>query len=75
MVLGWKYLRSMQRFWLGFGGFCHFGKNAKFSPKHLHGMGFWRDLGFLVKMAKTRCVSDLTKSIFVRHAASFDHFG
>ena len=74
MVLGWKYLHSMQRFLVGFGGFCQNGKSCQIPTKPLHGMGFWRVLVIFVILAKTRCVSDLALSLFVRHAASFGHF-
>ena len=72
MVLGWKYLHSMQRFWRAF---CHFGifvNFGKMPSKPLHGMGVGGHFG---KMAKTRCVSDLALLVFVRYAASFGYFG
>ena len=45
MVLGWKYLHSMQRFWAGFGGFVIFDKNVKSRSKPLHGMGLLAGFG------------------------------
>ena len=74
MVLGWKYLHSMQRFWGHFGGIVNFGNFAKMVPKPLHGMGFLGVLVIFGKMAKTRCVSDSQELVIVRHAASFGHF-
>ena len=42
MVLGWKYLHSMQRFLGPFLVFGHFVKMTKMTQKPLHGMGgFW----------------------------------
>ena len=75
MVLGWKYPHSMQRFWGSILLFGNFVKNDKIGPKPLHGMGSGPVLSFLVKLAKTRCVSDLALLILVRHAASFGRFG
>ena len=39
MVLGWKYLHSMQRFWRLLSGFGKIVKFDKSRPKPLHGMG------------------------------------
>ena len=39
MVLGWKYLHSMQRFLGHFVKIVIFGNFAKMAPKPLHGMG------------------------------------
>ena len=70
----WKYLHSMQRFGGGFGKFAILANLSKSRQNLCMGWGFLGFLAFLSKWAKTRCVSDLTKSSFVRHAASFGSF-
>ena len=39
------------------------------------GWGFGWVFVILIKMTKTRCVSDLALLVIVRHAASFGYFG
>ena len=59
------------------GGFGIFAKMAKMIKSLQNLCIGWRlggVLAFLSFLAKTRCVSDLTKSSFVRHAASFGSF-
>ena len=62
MVLGWKYLHSMQRFWRGFWHFGQNDQNGQIPSKPLHGMGVLAWIGhfghFGQKWVKTRCVSD-----------------
>ena len=75
MVWGWKYLHSMQRFLGAILVFviltiCQNGRQNLCMGWRLAAI-----FGILSKMAKTRCVSDLTKSSFVRYATSFGHFG
>ena len=65
MVLGWKYLHSMQRFLVGFFGFCHFWQNAKNPAKTSAWDGvFWWVLVFCQKWPKlAACLT--CKSLFV----------
>ena len=71
MVLGWKYLHSMQRFWGAFWLLVILIKMTKMSQNLCIGWGFWAFLPFLAKWPKLAACLTTAKSRIVRHAASF----